>query len=1180
MPFNGVGIFRRLYSFVEDSLNDIPAMATRFDAELDGFADGLSDCMTRDGESPPTNDIPMGGFRLKGVADPQDVQDAATKNYVDAVAATGDANTITVVAGEATLREAADTALADRVSTNEDEITALQSVNSGTPLPYVTWSALLAAFSAYNAATAYTAGSTLIDQGVAWVNILASTGVAPPTLPTTANANWQVFRNPLIGQSFTVPTTDSGTHTDPTDGTSQPNTGVFVWAIGTSGTGAKYLFPTDASLAKPFAEDAEASAEDAADSAAVAVESMNSLYVDSTGIIGRPTTPSTGTAATSSAFLFADPVSNAGALTSIVFDALATGTFTLNRYTKSGTTYTLADTYTAAVSSTGLTTLNPASFGQTSIPLDANDYLQVSGSSMFPVTGNAADGLGWATTTLGAATISAPSFGTTQRLEIQINYSYPVQVVTATSFTALQALTNGLQSNVSSNTTAVALLSQTSTQIIGRPTTPIDGTAASANTFVMADPVAKSGNLAALGFFCHATGTIQIARYTLSGGVFTRQAVSNVVTIGSTGAKMLTASDFGAFPVNAGDYLAVAGSAPGVFTYTSGTADGAGWYLGGAALPSSFSAPAVSTNLLLQLQFVISYSQQIVTASALAPVISGGGSLSLANVDKIVTNSNSFYEAAYALLGKSPTAIVSALSEYNFGNFSLGSQTVDNLSALDANGSTLFGNSFAALGAKYAIISEYANSRKSGGGNQTDAQYRASYQAWIDTVKGFGVTPIIASEFGGNTIAPIVDGEYSGLRLLRRLADDNGLTFIDVASKSRTSNPSPLYVPFWRSGHPATRVCYMLIDGLRTGLKQLPRPQRSMKIFRTRGTVTVSSISTLLFRSVSDRHRLFRELYLGQMALSETEKVYYDANNGRSIYQSNETQADEYMALAKGAATSLGTYALVDCVLPVNGAKGVTVTLSDTSCTVYARQMTNTAMNWVQLSLLNGVYMVPDGSRCVDRDRLALLVYKSGGISLNASPVINWTSGNTREVRHPVLPSPPKGAELLGQPLTVVSGAVPAQWTNTGSLPVVVPADGILPTSAAQARTGCVEVTNAAPISQQFTIPASEEATELSIRVWARRWVTIFNAAQDPGADFSTAPITYETCDTATLQATLSGTSGAGNASAICADQVGLHWYQYEFRETLEAGVTSAMITVGSADYPIEIAEVSVRVAT
>jgi len=43
---------------------------------------------------------------------------------------------------------------------------------------------------AYSGVTAYVVDDTVLDNGSTWINILASTGVSPPTLPTTSNANW------------------------------------------------------------------------------------------------------------------------------------------------------------------------------------------------------------------------------------------------------------------------------------------------------------------------------------------------------------------------------------------------------------------------------------------------------------------------------------------------------------------------------------------------------------------------------------------------------------------------------------------------------------------------------------------------------------------------------------------------------------------------------------------------------------------------------------------------------------------------------------------------------------------------------------------------------------------------------------------------------------------------------
>lgn len=46
---------------------------------------------------------------------------------------------------------------------------------------------------AYSGATSYSANDTVTDQGSCWVSLVATTGNAPPTLPTTSNAYWQII---------------------------------------------------------------------------------------------------------------------------------------------------------------------------------------------------------------------------------------------------------------------------------------------------------------------------------------------------------------------------------------------------------------------------------------------------------------------------------------------------------------------------------------------------------------------------------------------------------------------------------------------------------------------------------------------------------------------------------------------------------------------------------------------------------------------------------------------------------------------------------------------------------------------------------------------------------------------------------------------------------------------------
>src|SRR5580765_6605075 len=83
MPFDGSGNFTRVMNWVSDALANIKIVATRHDSEDDNFAAGLSQCLTKDGQTQPTATIPMNGKKITNLANPTTGTDAANKTYVD-----------------------------------------------------------------------------------------------------------------------------------------------------------------------------------------------------------------------------------------------------------------------------------------------------------------------------------------------------------------------------------------------------------------------------------------------------------------------------------------------------------------------------------------------------------------------------------------------------------------------------------------------------------------------------------------------------------------------------------------------------------------------------------------------------------------------------------------------------------------------------------------------------------------------------------------------------------------------------------------------------------------------------------------------------------------------------------------------------------------------------------------
>ncbi len=109
MAFNGSGLFVRIYNWVADRNANIKIRADRMDAEMDGMADGLSNCITRDGQSTVTQPIPFNDKRLTGVGDATDVADAVNLRSANArylsnvgISAAVGSNALTITLTDAT----------------------------------------------------------------------------------------------------------------------------------------------------------------------------------------------------------------------------------------------------------------------------------------------------------------------------------------------------------------------------------------------------------------------------------------------------------------------------------------------------------------------------------------------------------------------------------------------------------------------------------------------------------------------------------------------------------------------------------------------------------------------------------------------------------------------------------------------------------------------------------------------------------------------------------------------------------------------------------------------------------------------------------------------------------------------------------------------------------------------
>ena len=84
MPYNGTGTFTRNYSWVNDYANGVLIDPTRMDADTnDIVSNGLSNCITRDGQGKPSANISWNNYQINFLANPTIATDALNLGFAD-----------------------------------------------------------------------------------------------------------------------------------------------------------------------------------------------------------------------------------------------------------------------------------------------------------------------------------------------------------------------------------------------------------------------------------------------------------------------------------------------------------------------------------------------------------------------------------------------------------------------------------------------------------------------------------------------------------------------------------------------------------------------------------------------------------------------------------------------------------------------------------------------------------------------------------------------------------------------------------------------------------------------------------------------------------------------------------------------------------------------------------------
>jgi len=126
MPFNGSGVFQRVRNWVADATAGVKIRADFHDTEDDNFAAGLTQCITKDGQTTITQNIPFNNKRATGLADPLNAQDAATKAYTDTKTGLGILKAGDAMTGDLTIKKATPYLILDSTGDTGAGISGLQ----------------------------------------------------------------------------------------------------------------------------------------------------------------------------------------------------------------------------------------------------------------------------------------------------------------------------------------------------------------------------------------------------------------------------------------------------------------------------------------------------------------------------------------------------------------------------------------------------------------------------------------------------------------------------------------------------------------------------------------------------------------------------------------------------------------------------------------------------------------------------------------------------------------------------------------------------------------------------------------------------------------------------------------------------------------------------------------------
>lgn len=864
--------------------------------------------------------------------------------------------------------------------------------------------------------------------------------------------------------------------------------------------------------------------------------------------LGRPiaSPPVSGAGVAANTYIFATPVVETGVIEQVrAWGLTGGGTLKLRKFDRSGDTFTQSGSDVNVVLTAGAALKTVA----VSLAVTAGQYVgYYVPASLISRTTTTTDSGGFYSPAVAADSTSFTDDtpATTLRHEIGIDITY--QSVTATREAQQDSDIDALQVTVSDHEGRLDTLEGgVVRQVIGRQGTPVTGTAAlAANTYALKDAAIGDGRISAVRLFTSGSGTLVVKVFEEADGVLT-QVGSDESFDYISGLNTLPCDISISKGQRVGWYNSTANLRRSVATGYSGGYDSTA---GNVSTLTASATPAVANQLEIGFDLDVTRTDRWV--------------IDIRNSDRVIVLGDSFSQSSQTHRGKSWLAKVSLFSDWCFDNFGVAGDTAtENLARIRANTATLGVLPYRDRSGTYALI--YAG-QNDAAAYPVVGDFIADMVNLIETVKGLGATPILVAP---HSLDAALYGQGFDL-IYRNLAEEHGCYFVDVSENARVQDYGARYGGFWNGTHPGVRTNQIIVGPVERLFNELEAPRQSMKLFRKRSGVAVTTVADLIFNTHYERAKLFKEILIGTGALNTAGELIYDELGVYDGPTHSELLNSEYEALQNGDSIALDDYSLLEVTLPTT-AKHIdqlTLTLNVTDATVYCRGiLTGTVVDgtplgtWIALNGGSGVYHLSNSElkRFMRQDKLSFLIVKTGGIASFTEPQIEW-------IGPPVL-KPRKvgktqgrralGAELLGNPDLGVS----TSWTATGTVSHGAPADACLPIGS----TGRVTVDNTNYVSQAVTYAAdNERAREVEIRINARRF---------PGIDDGS--VTVESFDWAMLQIEV----GTGAGRIPYREKVGLWWGDIVLRTIAPLGTTGLTLYIrGASGSPaIEASKASFR---